>query len=371
MRTAGRRFREARMFAKAMRFPQRPILAHIIPIRRCNLACAYCNEYDATSDPVPTDEMLRRVDRLASLGASIITLSGGEPLLHPQAEEIVRRIRSHGLIATLITNGYPLSIGRIWRLNRAGLDYLQVSIDNVEPDEASKKSLQVLEQRLIWLARQAIFQVTVNTALGYSLAKPEDALLIVRRAEELGFTSTVGIIHDHSGQLWPLTGEQRRIYEQIARPHKSLFSFAQYNRFQKNLARGLPNEWQCRAGCRYLYICEDGLVHWCSQQRGRPAVPLARYTPLDLAREGETPKPCAPFCTVSCVHQTALLDSFRERPHETLIELLSLLEGQRVPTMLKVLRWAFLTSRMRRLFTRLAVRVLAVGRGKTGGCGEW
>ena len=48
------------------------------------------------------------------------------------------------------------------------------------------------------------------------------------------------------------------------------------------LARGLPNDWQCRAGSRYLYVCEDGLVHYCSQQRGYPAVPLAKYTLADL-----------------------------------------------------------------------------------------
>jgi hypothetical protein len=52
------------------------------------------------------------------------------------------------MIATLITNGYLLSRDRIRRLNRAGLDHLQISIDNVTPDEVSKKSLKVLDQKL-------------------------------------------------------------------------------------------------------------------------------------------------------------------------------------------------------------------------------
>ena len=52
--------------------------------------------------------------------------------------------------------------------------------------------------------------------------------------------------------------------------------------FQENLADGKPNDWQCRAGARYLYICEDGLVHWCSQQRGFPAVRSSRYTDDDI-----------------------------------------------------------------------------------------
>ena len=76
-----------------------------MPIRRCNLDCAYCNEYDKTSAPVPLDAMLRRIDRLADLGTTIITLSGGEPTLHPDLDAIIRRIRERGAIATLITNG--------------------------------------------------------------------------------------------------------------------------------------------------------------------------------------------------------------------------------------------------------------------------
>src|SRR5262245_37533302 len=127
IRAADARFREARMLIRALRSPYRPVAAHLIPIRRCNLSCTYCNEYDDHSPPVPTPAVLRRIDRLAELGTGIVTLSGGEPLLHPDLDDIIRRIRSHGIIATLITNGYLLSRDRIARLNRAGLDHLQIS----------------------------------------------------------------------------------------------------------------------------------------------------------------------------------------------------------------------------------------------------
>ena len=129
--------RQATVVAKAMRSRHHPIVAHIIPIRRCNLACSYCNEFDGISKPVPIEMLLRRIDRLAELRTTVITISGGEPLLHPELDEIIRRIRHHGAIATLITNGYLLSPDRIQRLNRAGLDHLQISIDNVQPDNGS------------------------------------------------------------------------------------------------------------------------------------------------------------------------------------------------------------------------------------------
>src|SRR5437867_11893730 len=77
---------------------EHPLLAHIIPIRRCNLACQYCSEYDDFSKPVSTESMFQRVDKLGELGTSVITIIGGEPLLHPELDEIILRIRKNGII---------------------------------------------------------------------------------------------------------------------------------------------------------------------------------------------------------------------------------------------------------------------------------
>jgi MoaA/NifB/PqqE/SkfB family radical SAM enzyme len=367
-RAINRRYREARMVAAALKSPHRPILAQIIPIRRCNLSCAYCNEYDKTSEPVPVEEMSRRIDHLAALGTLAITFSGGEPLLHPELETLVERIRGANIIATLITNGYLLTAERVERLNRAGLDYLQISIDNVAPDDVSMKSLKVLDQKLRLLAERAEFEVTINSVLGSSIRQPEDALVIARRVRELGFKGTVGIIHDHTGQLQPLIEPQQRIYDEILNSRqKSFFSFDYYNQFQKNLVRGLPNQWHCRAGGRYLYICEDGLVHYCSQQRGHPAIPLASYTQEDLERESKAVKSCAPYCSVSCVHQVAAVDALRENPQEALARFFPSQEGQGAPANLprpiRLLTWFFLPTKpnsKRRAFQNAALRLLRV-----------
>src|SRR5271170_1510053 len=298
---------------KAVVSTDHPLLAHLIPIRRCNLACTYCNEFDDFSKPVPPDQMLRRVDLLGNLGTSVITISGGEPLLHPELDDIIHHMRKRRIVSGLITNGYLLTADRIQKLNDAGLEWLQISIDNVNPDEVSKKSLKVLDRKLELLAEHAEFHVNINSVVGGGIANPQDALTIGRRAVELGFNSTLGIIHDGSGQVQPLNDEERRIYDEMKSWEKR--SFTRINAFQDNIAQGLPNEWRCRAGARYLYICEDGLVHYCSQQRGYPGVPLATYTRDDMRREYLTEKGCAPHCTVSCVHQVSIFDSWRAPQH--------------------------------------------------------
>lgn len=284
-------------------------MAHIIPIRRCNLSCTYCNEFDDFSKPLDTELMLDRIDHLGRLGVGIVTISGGEPLLHPELDQIIARIRSNGAVAGLITNGYLLTAERIERLNRAGLDHMQISIDNVMPDEVSKKSLKVLDKKLQLLSGHALFHVNINSVVGGGIQHPEDALMIARRAIELGFSSTIGIIHDGSGQLKPLSEREREIYLAVKALEKR--NFSQLSFFQEAIAQGRPNHWRCRAGARYLYVCEDGLVHYCSQQRGYPAKPLFDYSVADIRREYITEKACAPHCTVSCVHYVSYFDFWR------------------------------------------------------------
>lgn len=297
------------ILARALADTRHPVLAQIVPMRRCNLACGYCNEYDKVSKPVPLPEVLGWLDKLAELRTEIVTVSGGEPMLHPEIEAIIAGIRERGMIAGLITNGYFLQPERIHGLNRAGLQYLQISIDNVRPDEVSQKSLKVLDAKLVHLAEHAAFQVNVNSVLGSGCKDPEDALAIARRAKQLGFSTSVGIIHDGTGHLQALSPRERAIYDEIVAIGAGMYT--RIRGFQANLLDGKPNDWQCRAGARYLYICENGLVHYCSQQRGTPGVPLASYTREDIAREFDTAKPCAPYCTIGCVHRASVLDKWR------------------------------------------------------------
>ncbi len=304
-----RRVRELSTVGRALLSTRHPVMAQIVPARFCNLSCTYCNEYDKVSEPTPIPEMLLRIDALARLGTSIITISGGEPLTHPDLDQVIARIRKHGRVAGMITNGYLLMPERIERLNRAGLDHMQISIDNVMPDETSKKSLKVLDKKLEMLREYADFHVNINSVVGGGIANPQDAITVGRRAIELGFTSTIGIIHDGDGQLKPLGGEERRVYFEMRNWRKR--NYSRFNKFQEAIANAEPNDWRCRAGSRYLYICENGLVHYCSQQRGFPGVPLAEYTKADLRREFLNEKSCAPHCTVSCVHQISYIDHWR------------------------------------------------------------
>jgi MoaA/NifB/PqqE/SkfB family radical SAM enzyme len=286
------------------------MLAHLVVSRYCNLECAYCSEFDKVSKPVPLKDLLDRIDALARLETQIVTLTGGEPLTHPDHDAVIRRIRSHGMVATTITNGFLLTRRRIEGMNAAGLQEMQISIDGVKPDAISKKTLKSLAGKLKLLSDHAVFHVNINSVLGISEERTQDALEVAENAKALGFSHTVGVLHDAEGTLAPLSSTQRAVYDALM-DKGSIAHRINYLMFQKNLMAGKPNAWRCRAGARYLYICEAGLVHYCSQQRGLPGVPLLTYGRADIAREYAAAKPCAPFCTVSCVHQASFLDAWR------------------------------------------------------------
>ena len=90
------------------------------------------------------------------------------------------------------------------------------------------------------------------------------------------------------------------------------------------------------------------MVHWCSQQRGHPGIPLERYTSGRSRAQYHRPKSCAPLCTVGCVHRVAQVDELRHDPLRTLREWFALMAGRastELPMTVRALTWMFVTSR--------------------------
>ena len=295
----------------AMWRPESPLLTQLVVIRRCNLSCGYCNEYDDHSPPIPVEELFARVDHLAELGCLILTLTGGEPFMHPKLDEVVARAVSHGMVVTAISNAYPITKGWIERMNDAGLSLLQVSVDNMEPNEVSQKSWSKIKKRLLLLKEHAKFKLNINAVLGSS--PPEQTRDLIDEIRSLGFYMTVGLLHDEQGQIDPgLIGDILPEFHEEMRAlcNKSFFHQFGEGWEQKMLQRGTA-PWRCRAGARYLYIDEFGKVAYCSQRRAEPGISLLEYTRDDLKREYDRPKGCEDSCTIACVRRASSLDEWR------------------------------------------------------------
>jgi MoaA/NifB/PqqE/SkfB family radical SAM enzyme len=303
--------RVARGLASAALDRDRPLIAHLVVTRRCNLSCGYCTEYDKISPPVPTATLRRRIDHLARLRAVFVTFTGGEPLLHPELPALVAHARARGLIPVMNTNGFLLSRERIVALGDAGLYALQISVDGVEPNDITKKTLRPLLPKLRLLAAHATFHVRINTVLG--AAPPAEALEVARTALALGFDAKCSLVREASGELRAVDPEVRAAYEEIRALGKRSSALLSED-FQLPLIDQGRIDWKCRAGARFFHVCEEGLVHLCAPRHGERAIPLAEYTVDHIRRAFDEVKPCAATCPVAYAHQASRIDRFRAQP---------------------------------------------------------
>ena len=195
------------------------------------------------------------------------------------------------MMAGLITNGYFLVPKRIEELNarrpRLPADQHRQRRAGRGVEEEPARARQ---EAAAPAATTPTFDVNINSVLGGGIKNPEDARTINTRARELGL---LDLDRHHPRRLGPAEaarpgraqGVRRGVGRRSAgRGRCSRTCIRGSRNFQDNLADGKPNEWRCRAGARYLYVCEDGLVHYCSQQRGYPGRAARVATPIDDIR---------------------------------------------------------------------------------------
>jgi MoaA/NifB/PqqE/SkfB family radical SAM enzyme len=287
-----------------------PFLAQLVIIRRCNLSCGYCSEFDKTSKPIPTSVLEKRLRKLKSLGTFGISLTGGEPTLHPDLPHLIRKCRELRFFRTgMISNGLLLRPDLIEALNESGLQEMQISIDGVQGNDTTQKVLGNLKQRLQWLHKYARFRVVVSGVLG--ACPPQEAEEVVSFAKQMGFVPRVLLIHDNEGQL-KLNSDEVKAFEKIIRQLPK--RWVDFSNYRTRLVKNGSAPFKCRAGSRYLYIDEYGQVNWCSQTRKVWSKDLMDYTFADLREQFFQYKSCHATCTLGCARSASQVDNWRAQP---------------------------------------------------------
>ncbi len=287
-----------------------PFFTQIVVIRKCNLSCTYCNEFDKDSEPVPVDILKKRIKKLKDLGAFSVCLTGGEPMLHPDLNELIRYCRHDlkFLNTNMITNGYYLTPESIQDLNDAGLQAMQISIDGVKPNDVTVKVLDALRKRLTYLKDYAKFNVVVSGVVG--ACPPEESFEVIKFAKEMGFRPRILLIHGPDGQV-KLSEEELKAYYKIKKTiPKHIYELSDYR--EKMIKFGKA-PFKCRAGSRYLYVDEFGLANWCSQTRDYFHKDLMEYTQQDLKEQFYSNKFCQDRCTLGCVRSASSYDGWRRQ----------------------------------------------------------
>src|SRR3954451_5588689 len=158
---------------------------------RCPLHCPYCSNPveirgERYRDELETAHWARVFAEARALGVLQLALTGGEPMVRRDLDELVAAARAEGLYSTLVTAGIHLTPERAERLKEAGLDHVQVSIQSPDPAENDRIAGTRSSERKLAAARAARelgFPLTINCVLHrQNLDRIEE---ILRLAEEL------------------------------------------------------------------------------------------------------------------------------------------------------------------------------------------
>jgi MoaA/NifB/PqqE/SkfB family radical SAM enzyme len=283
-----------------------PFNVQLVLTRKCNLSCGYCNEHDHESLPVPVKVIKAYINQLAELGTWSLTFTGGEPLLHPKVVAITRYAKERILYVGMISNVYLINDEMIARLNEAGLSYMQISIDGVHRNSNTMKVLNLMKTNLDLLAQKATFEIHLNSVLGVN--DPDEVLEVIAYAKSRGFRTTIGLLHDGTGLL-KLNKHQLNVWKEA----QSLLAKPWWDRgtYERQLIEKGQAPFKCRAGGRYLYVDEWGIVHYCSQRFSMYQKPLMQYSLQDLKANFKQPKACHSTCTIGCVRRASWWDGWR------------------------------------------------------------
>lgn len=307
---------------------RRAVYAQVVVTDDCNLSCGYCNEYIPGAPPVPLKTLQARIDKLDDLGVMVYDLLGGEPLMHPDLMSLIgymKAKRSGRNIVILITNGFLLNAQKIQALNAAGLDMMQISVDSIVPTTSSQKALKTVLPKLQVLAREARFQVKIQSVLTDQTAQQYDEFR--RLLADVPFDFSFSLLHAPGGHV-AIQGEQ---YVRLLEAHDLFAGMQFYRQHAIEMLQGDDSRpWKCLGGSKFLYVNAAGEVQFCSQNREFHK-PLSQMTLRDLAANHRH-KACEPGCALGCAR---LVSHALGEPLKTLTTSLALLGrlrgGSQVP----------------------------------------
>jgi nif11-class peptide radical SAM maturase 3 len=263
---------------------------------KCNLACSHCGSRagNARAKELSTEEALDLVQQMAEVGIKEVTLIGGEAFLRPDWLQIAEAINQAGMLCTMTTGGYGISLETARKMKQAGIATVSVSIDGLEETHdylRGKKGSWNYAFKTMNHLREVGIPFGCNTQIN-RLSAPEFPRIYecIRdagaRAWQIQLTVPMGRGADNAEillqpsellDLYPMLARVARRAQQEGVQIQPGNNIGYYGPFERLLrGRGSASEWAfwqgCSAGLSTLGIEADGAIKGC------PSLPTSAYT---------------------------------------------------------------------------------------------
>jgi pyrroloquinoline quinone biosynthesis protein E len=284
---------------------------------RCPLRCAYCSnptDLTAHADELETLEWLRVLTEAEALGVMAVNITGGEPLLRHDLESIVTHARELGLYTSLITSGVPLERDRLSRLVDAGLEHVQLSVQDVDEAAARRVAGVSLFDAKVAVAgwvRDAGISLTLNVVLhAENVARTPEFIALAERLGadrlELAHTQYLGWALENRGALLPTRADVEASRAVAHSARERLRGRMEVSMVLPDYFAGRPRACMDGWGRRFLVVSPGGLALPCHAAHTIPGLAFASVRDRPLAEifatspgleryrgEAWMPEPCA------------------------------------------------------------------------------
>lgn len=272
--------------------PPLALLAEVT--HRCPLHCPYCSnprELTAAAAELPTEVWARVFREAAALGALQLHLSGGEPAARSDLEALVAAAHDAGLYVNLITSGLGLSAERLARLKGAGLDHVQLSLQDSDAATADRIAGTVgAHARKLALAaeiRRLGLPLTVNVVLhraniAHAAALIDLALALGAHRLELAHAQYYGWALLNRAALLPSRAEVAAVAELVEARRAALRGRLRIDYVAPDYFARRPKACMGGWGQRFLMVTPAGRILPCHAAETIPGLTFPQVTETSL-----------------------------------------------------------------------------------------
>jgi PqqA peptide cyclase len=261
---------------------------------RCPLRCSYCSnpvDWAKRRNELDTATWLRAFREAEDLGVVQLNLTGGEPLLRRDLEALIAGARELDLYTNLITSGIPLSRERLERFRAAGLDNVQISVQDVTADASDRiAGLRSFEKKLEvgkWVKELGL-PLTLNVVLHRSnLDRVAEIIALGERMSadrlELANTQYLGWALVNRRALLPTRDQLERARAIAAGARKRLRGRMEVLFVTPDYYSDYPKSCMDGWGRRFIVISPDGLALPCHAAHTLPGLTFENVRERNLA----------------------------------------------------------------------------------------
>jgi pyrroloquinoline quinone biosynthesis protein E len=261
---------------------------------RCPLHCVFCSnptDYALGRDELDTTQWLDVLRQARALGAAQLGLSGGEPLLRDDLEEIVAEARRLGFYTNLITSGVGLTKRRLGALRGAGLDHIQLSFQDSSQalnDFLSSTRTFDLKKRVADMIKAHGFPMVLNCVLHrYNL--PHVGRIIKMALDmgaeylELANTQYYGWAYRNRAALLPTREQLQQAEQTVAEWRERAGERCKILFVVPDYFEGRPKRCMNGWGSVFLAVAPDGAALPCHAARQLPGLSFPNVSKTALS----------------------------------------------------------------------------------------